>query len=428
MPMRDCDFSSVAPEPEPVTAFRPGPMSRAVPSPRRRWRRPAFAVASALMLGLAVGACGGGDSGSSNDTGASNKSSGGTDAGQAPFTTTPKAEVASLNAAYSDKLQNLDPIVAGNTTDIVIVNLLNGNLFAFPLSGTGEVEPSLAESGEFGPDNKSFEVKLKDGLTFSDGKPLTAEDVVATIERAKKSKTTIFAAHYAPISKVTAVDDTTVKFEFSRAYPSFKVLLAYPNFGILESSQIGKDGSIPKVPVGAGQYVADGSPFGNKFTLKRNDRYGAGPKPAAAQLVFTVESDPTARLQQLASGQFDFAYDLHATALKNPPCDGAASVPADRRLQLHGDEQQGDAAEQHGGPQGDLAGHRPRQGLADCVAGPREADRWLLPQRVRLGVEARCRLPMSPPRRSSWPAPPVPAAARSSCWSLPASPGRPRPA
>jgi peptide/nickel transport system substrate-binding protein len=267
---------------------------------------------------LAVGACGDGGSSSTN----SKKSPAGkpaADAGQAPFTTAPKPEVASLKAAYPDKLQMLDPIVAGNTTDIVIVNLLNGNLFAFPLSGSAEVEPSLAESGEFGPGDKSFEVKLKSGLTFSDGKPLTSEDVVATIERAKKSKTTIFGAHYAAISKVTAVDDTTVKFAFTRPYPSFKTLLAYPNFGILESGQIGKDGSIPKVPVGAGQYVAEGSPFGNKFTLKRNEKYTAGPKPAAAQLEFTVESEPTARLQQLAAGQFDFAYDLHATALKNPP-------------------------------------------------------------------------------------------------------------
>jgi peptide/nickel transport system substrate-binding protein len=286
-----------------------------VPPGRRRWRRSALALALALVLGLAVTACGGSSSSSSAGT----SSSEGTEGGQAPFTTAPKAEVASLDIAYSDKLQTIDPILAGNVTDIVIVNLLNANLFAFPLDGSETVEPSLAQSGEYGANNKTFTVKLKSGLTFSDGKPLTAEDVVATMERGMSSTTTLFGAQFEPITKVTAVDPTTVKFDFSRPFPSFETLLAYPTFGILEASQISQDGSIPKVPVGAGQYVAEGSPFGNTFTLKRNEHYGAGPEPAAAELAFTVESDPTARFQQLASGQFQFAFDLSAPALKNPP-------------------------------------------------------------------------------------------------------------
>jgi peptide/nickel transport system substrate-binding protein len=288
-----------------------------VPPGRRRWRRSVLAVASALVLALAVAACG--SSSSSSSAGAGTSSSAETEGGQAPFTTAPKAEVASLAIAYSDKLVELDPIMAGNVTDIAIVNLLNANLFAFPLDGSENVEPSLAESGEFSAGDKVFTVKLKSGLTFSDGKPLTADDVAATVERGMNSKTTLFAGQFAPITKVTAVDSRTVKFDFSRPFPSVETLLAYPNFGILEASEIGADGSIPKVPVGAGQYVAEGDLFGNQFTLKRNEHYGAGPKPAAAALDFTVESDPTARFQQLASDQFQFAFDLPAPALKNPP-------------------------------------------------------------------------------------------------------------
>jgi peptide/nickel transport system substrate-binding protein len=131
-------------------------------------------------------------------------------------------------------------------------------------------------------------------------------------------KANIFAAQFAPVSRVTAVNPTTVQFNFSRPFPSFTTLLAYPDFAILEASEIGQNGTIPKLPIGAGQYVPAGNPFGNTFVLKRNDRYG-GTRPAAAELHFTVESDPTARLEQLASGQFDFAFDLNPSALKSPP-------------------------------------------------------------------------------------------------------------
>jgi peptide/nickel transport system substrate-binding protein len=278
----------------------------------RRWRGRALIVASVLACGLAIVASG-------------SSSSGGTRGGvaaagtaQAPYTTVPRSTVRSLRIAFPDAIQVLDPLTAGNVTDIAIVNLTAGTLYAFPLSGSSSVVPSLATSGSFGPGDRSFRVTLKPGLVFSDGHPLTSADVVATFHRAKTFKLNTFKAQYDPVLRATAVNSRTVQFAFSRAFPSFKTLLAYPDFAILESSEIAKDGTIPKVPIGAGQYVPAGSLFGKTFVLERNARFG-GVKPAAAELRFTVVSDSTSRFQQLANGQFDFAFDLEPSTLKNPP-------------------------------------------------------------------------------------------------------------
>lgn len=273
----------------------------------RRRRRRVFAVAPVLVVAVAVVGGAIASSSSADRT-----------AAQAPYTTIPHSSVSSLRIAFPDSIQVLDPLQAGNVTDIAIVNLMGGTLYSFPLSGSSSVVPSLAAGGSFGSGHRSFRVTLKPGLVFSDGQPLTSADVVATFRRAMTFKSNAFVGQFRPISRVTAVDSTTVRFEFSRPFLSFKTLLAYPDFAILESSEIAKDGTIPKVPIGAGQYVPAGSPFGETFELKRNDRYG-GTKPAAEKLQFTVVSDPTSRFQQLSAGQFDFAFDLLPSALKNPP-------------------------------------------------------------------------------------------------------------
>lgn len=81
---------------------------------------------------------------------------------------------------------------------------------------TGEFIPWLAESGDW-TDATTYEVTLRDGLTWSDGQPLTAEDVKFTAELGQKYAALWFAPLWTNtgLTAVEAVDDTNVKFTFS---------------------------------------------------------------------------------------------------------------------------------------------------------------------------------------------------------------------
>ncbi|MFO7742458.1 MAG: ABC transporter substrate-binding protein [Anaerolineae bacterium] len=89
-----------------------------------------------------------------------------------------------------------------------------GNLYEFlfhfdPM--TGEFIPWLAESGEWS-DDKTYEVTLREGLTWSDGEPLTAADVKFTFELGKEHQALWFAPLWKYLTGVTAVDDLNLEF------------------------------------------------------------------------------------------------------------------------------------------------------------------------------------------------------------------------
>ncbi len=109
-----------------------------------------------------------------------------------------------------------------------ILKLVGATLFNLDDDGRGTT-PGLAESGEFSEDALSYRATLRDRLTFSDGSPLTAADVAATIQRGATFEQNLFVGEFAPIASSTAVDEKTVEFTFSRAYPSFEHDARFPS-------------------------------------------------------------------------------------------------------------------------------------------------------------------------------------------------------
>jgi peptide/nickel transport system substrate-binding protein len=94
------------------------------------------------------------------------------------------------------------------------VGLIYETLFMYsPL--TDELIPFLAESGEWS-DADTYEVTLREGLTWADGQPLTAADVAFTYELAKKFPALGFSDTWSVegLDSITVVDDTHLQFEF----------------------------------------------------------------------------------------------------------------------------------------------------------------------------------------------------------------------
>jgi peptide/nickel transport system substrate-binding protein len=260
------------------------------------------------VLGLALAGCGGSDGGGS-----------GADArplaSAAPSATTHADVTEPVRVAIPAKVTTLDPDIASNFTDARILHLVGGNLYVFTPDGR-DVEPAIAESGRFGPGDRSFTVTLTAGARFSDGDPLTAEDVVATFQRAKADRANVYAGQLVPLAAVRAEGADAVRFTFTRPYPSWTTFLAYPNMAILKKSEIGARGEIPAVPTFAGAYVPDQRIKGNTFALARNADY-PGPAPAAERLDMTVVADPNSRVQQTRGGQVDVAFDPPPSQLRS---------------------------------------------------------------------------------------------------------------
>ncbi len=134
---------------------------------------------------------------------------------EAPEVTYVRDETLYISGAAWGPPSDWNPFITWSKANTsATVGLIYETLFMFsPL--TGELIPFLAESGEW-IDADTYELKLREGLTWQDGQPLTAEDVAFTYELAQK-----FALGFSDtwtvegLTSITVVDDLTVQFEFT---------------------------------------------------------------------------------------------------------------------------------------------------------------------------------------------------------------------
>lgn len=147
------------------------------------------------------------------------------------------------------------------------------------------VEPDLAESYEVSEDGLTYTIKMKDGLKWSDGEPLTADDVKWSIETALKAAkiNSIYTAAFANIDTVET-DGSTVTLKLKSAYSTLPAVLAQfailPKHCLEDVDPLNLDSDeYWTQPVTSGMFVVDELNIGNYFTLKLNENYeGAEPK------------------------------------------------------------------------------------------------------------------------------------------------------
>ncbi|WP_284984495.1 ABC transporter substrate-binding protein [Arthrobacter sp. efr-133-TYG-118] len=169
----------------------------------------------------------------------------------------------------------------------------------------GEATPGIAESWSYSPDKLVLTLKIRTGQKFSDGEPVDAAAVVASLKQTMKEPS--YSAQLATISDVTAPDATTAV-----------ITLKTPDASLL-SKLGGVQGGVgaPKVltaksssldPVGSGPYTLDKSATtaGSVYTLKRNPgNWDASSYPFETVKIRVIQ-DPTASQNALKTGQLDF--------------------------------------------------------------------------------------------------------------------------
>lgn len=163
-------------------------------------------------------------------------------------------------------------------------------------------KPSLAESWE-NPDPTTWVFKLRPGVTFHDGSPLTAEDVKFTFERILDEKlASPSRAFFTPIKSIEAVDDLTVKFTLDQPYAP---LLSYLIQPIVPKAIVEKDAAaFANAPVGTGPYKFVEWKRGDTITFEANPDYWGG-APKTPNIQFKIVPDNSARVVALESGDLD---------------------------------------------------------------------------------------------------------------------------
>jgi ABC-type transport system substrate-binding protein len=265
-----------------------------------RWMLAAVA-ASLAVVGLS--ACGGGEGGA---TGTAATGSG---------------NVEDVKIVLNAPMERLDPNLVTSIQDIFVWNLIGGTLTKY---GAGEDAggPELAKSFVESPDGRSWTATLRPGLKFSDGSPLTAQDVQATFERILDDKAAFQRGYIPSVTKVKAMGKDKVVFSVNSPTPTLPTLLSQPQFAILPEKGIRAGKSFFTKPISAGRYVLDSfSPSSTRLSLNEDFH---GEKPSVKEIQLSVTADDGARLAEVKRGDANFAWQLPAQLI--PQITGSAHV------------------------------------------------------------------------------------------------------
>jgi len=178
------------------------------------------------------------------------------------------------------------------------------------LDANAEPQPYLAESLEPNDDYTVWTITLRDGVTFHDGQPLTAEAVKATLEGHKESVLT--ASAVTPIESVDVVDPLTAQVNMSQAWVAFPSALT-AQVGFIPSptmvpGQPGFDEELNRTPVGTGPFEFVNWTPGTSWQGRAYDGYWREGLPYLAEVEFRTLIDPNARFDALVTGQVDIKH------------------------------------------------------------------------------------------------------------------------
>ena len=253
----------------------------------RRWLNITAMLGLAVILGLAL-ACG------SDDPPAPAGDSGTTSSGSAE--TLGSREASGGSAGVFRRLwqepPTLDPHEAGDTASAgVLVEIFSGLV---ALNTALQVVPDLSERWDVSEDGKTYTFYLRPNAKFHDGKPVTADDVKFSIERATDSETQSPEAYAYlddivgvlpklegladEVTGVRVIDSRTVEFTIDAPKPYFLAKLTYPTSFVVDRENLEAEGDNWVFrPNGTGPFRLAEYRVGEIIVLERNEHYYRGP-------------------------------------------------------------------------------------------------------------------------------------------------------
>jgi len=195
--------------------------------------------------------------------------------------------------------------------------------------------PSLAESWSESADGLVYEFKLRRGLTFHNGDPVTSEDVKFSFERYKGTGATELRAR---VQQVEIVDSLIVRFHVKEPWPDFMTFYGTTATaaGIVVPkkylTQVGDEG-FRKHPIGAGPYRYVSQTPGVEVVLEAYSGYWRR-VPSVKRLIMKSVVDGNTRVAMLKTGEADVAYALDGPDAENVKRDPRLTLLASRHASI----------------------------------------------------------------------------------------------
>ncbi|WP_024793669.1 ABC transporter substrate-binding protein [Tomitella biformata] len=226
-----------------------------------------------------------------------------------------------LNFAGFSPVASLDPTKtqpAGSTGGTEMAAIYD--LLVRYDASTHTYEPQLAKSLTESDDHLSWTLKLRDGVTFSDGTPLNADAVVASTNRFNERHGGNSQAFLAGVKSVEATDESTVVYTMNQPWSEFPALLVFGHGMVVAPSSDGADGAF--TPIGAGAFTFESLTPGSDLVLKAREDYWNG-KPHLDSLKFVTIADEQPKIDALNTGGIQMAFLRNAAAID----DAKATLP-----------------------------------------------------------------------------------------------------
>lgn len=169
---------------------------------------------------------------------------------------------------------------------------------------TGEFVPRLAQSLTSDQGGTVWTLKLRPGVTFSDGTALDANAVVSSIDRYNANRGNGSAVWVDAVESTSAVDPQTVEFRLRKQWPTFPSMLALGH-GMIVAPGAGEGEAF--VPIGAGPFVLDRyAPNEERVLVARADYWNG--KPKADRLRFIALSGARENLESMRTDGIDIGF------------------------------------------------------------------------------------------------------------------------
>ncbi len=306
-----------------------------------RFMKKTVSVLMAAAMAFACAACGQSGTETTAAAGGTETTAAGaieTTAAEAPEANTAKSEE-TLKVALSAEPNGLFPLSASvSESGLVVQNAIGGRLLEFNAE-TGEVSPSLADTYEL-VDETHMKFHLREDACYSDGTPVTAEDVLYSFTLAKENAVSF--ANYLDMENSSAEDDHTVIIAMTQYVPGWEQQFCNPAAIITSEANVeaagGLDAASRDVPVGCGRYVFKEWVSGQYITLERNENYWDKDYNGYYKTIqFTFVPDAASRVLALQSGDVNVAQRITMSdymALQNDPNVKGVPFATDRIFNL----------------------------------------------------------------------------------------------
>jgi peptide/nickel transport system substrate-binding protein len=212
-------------------------------------------------------------------------------------------------ALKASDIRSLDPHYGTTTIDYACIDPMFNGLVRFKPEDINpdKIEPDLAEKWERSKDNLLWTFYLRKGVKFHKGYgELTAEDVKFSLEKAANKTTSGFAADYAALDKVEAIDKYTVRITFKSPIPSVLGILTNYHGGYIVSKKAAmeKGEKFKFDPIGTGPFMLkDYIPKEKVVEVRHPDFFRAKPKLDRVELWFMP--DASSREMAFRKGEID---------------------------------------------------------------------------------------------------------------------------